>query len=122
MSDVPNPKVDKAEAWSDYCELLKKAGDVILRDELDPSLFDKGEGLRYLGRLVRAGLFAFGEDAGPEHPRFTKMPEGIKLGLDNPDNYYVSASVSPQYTYRIRGHRMAPDSVLFTSSRASSAC
>ena len=33
------------------------------------------------------------------------MPEGIKLGLDNPDNYYVSASVSPQYTYRIRGNR-----------------
>jgi len=31
--------------------------------------------------------------------------EGIKLGLDNPDNYYVSASVSPQYTYRITGHR-----------------
>ena len=100
-----NSKVANAEAWSDYCELLKKAGDVILRDELDPNLFDKGEGLRYLGRLVRAGLFAFGEDAGPEHPRFTKMPDGIKMGLDNPDNFYLSTFIDPKYDYRIRGNR-----------------
>ena len=33
---------------------------------------------RFLCRAV--GDFAFGEDAGPEHPRFTAMPEGIKMG------------------------------------------
>ncbi len=66
MTDVLTDKVETAAAWTEYCDLLKKAGDVILRDELDPSLFDKGEGLRYLGRLVRAGLFSFGEDRGPE--------------------------------------------------------
>jgi hypothetical protein len=33
------------------------------------------------------------------------MPDGVRMGLDNPDNFYVSASVNPAYTYRIRGHR-----------------
>ncbi|MEM8606977.1 MAG: DUF1214 domain-containing protein [Myxococcota bacterium] len=105
MTDALTEKVETAAAWTEYCDLLKKAGDVILRNELDPSLFDKGEGLRYLGRLVRAGLFAFGEDRGPQHPRFGQMPDGVKMGLDNPDNFYLSASIDPKYDYRIRGTR-----------------
>jgi hypothetical protein len=43
-------KVDTAEAWSEFCELLKKAGAVLLKDELHPSTFDRAEGLRYLTR------------------------------------------------------------------------
>jgi len=105
MSDDVNAKIDNAEAWNDFCDLLKKAGDVILRDDLAHSTFDRAEGHRYLGRLLRAGLFSFLENPGPSNPIFRRMPEGIKLGLDNPDNYYVSASVAPQFSYRIRGHR-----------------
>jgi hypothetical protein len=105
MANDPLEKVDTAEAWSDFCDLLKKAGDVLLREEMEATTFDKGEGLRYLGRLVRAGLFSFVENPGPLHPVFRTMPDGVKMGLDNPDNYYVSAAVNPAYTYRIRGRR-----------------
>ena len=88
-----------------FCDLLKKAGDVILREDLDTSLFDRGEGLRYLSRLLRAGLFSFMENPGPTNPVLRPMPEGVRMGLDNPDNYYVSASVNPKLEYRIRGKR-----------------
>jgi len=33
------------------------------------------------------------------------MPALVKMGLDNPDNYYVSASVNSRHRYRIRGRR-----------------
>ena len=33
------------------------------------------------------------------------MPDMVKMGRDNPDNFYVGAPVSAQYTYRIRGNR-----------------
>ncbi len=105
MSSEAQEKVQSAEAWTEFCDQLKKAGDVILREDLDTTLFDRGEGLRYLGRLLRAGLFSFGENSGPEFPVFRPMPDGVKMGLDNPDNYYVSASINPRLDYRIRGTR-----------------
>lgn len=105
MSDDPIEKVMTAEAWTDFCELLKKAGDVILNEELTTDPFDRAEGLRYLSRLLRAGLMSFVEHPGPLHPEFRPMSPLVKMGLDNPDNYYVSASVNPRYSYRIRGNR-----------------
>lgn len=98
-------KVETAEAWNEFCELLKKAGAVLLRPELEPITFDRGEGLRYLSRLVRAGLLSFAEATDHEHPVFRTMPEGVKMGLDNPDNFYRSAAVDPRHDYRMRGHR-----------------
>jgi hypothetical protein len=104
MSD-PVEKIRNAEAWSEFCELLKKAGEVILREDLETSDFDRGEGHRYLSRLLRAGLHSFAEGTGPVHAEFRPMPPLVKMGLDNPDNFYVSASVDPRYDYRIRGKR-----------------
>ncbi len=105
MSQDPHEKVMNAEAWTEFCETLKRAGDVLLRDDLDTDLFDRGEGLRYLSRLLRAGLMAFQETQGPRHPTFRTLPPLVKMGLDNPDNFYLSATVHPKYRYRIRGER-----------------
>jgi hypothetical protein len=98
-------KVDDASAWGEFCDLLKKAGDVLLREDLQLSTFERAEGHRYLGRLLRAGLLSFGENTGPRHPAFRTLPEMVKMGLDNPDNYYLSASVSGDLSYRLRGRR-----------------
>jgi len=105
MADDPIAKVESAEAWNEFCDLLKKAGEVILRDDLETTTFDRGEGHRYLTRLLRAGLSSFAETTGPRHPIFRPMPDQVKMGLDNPDNYYVSAPVNGNATYRIRGRR-----------------
>lgn len=98
-------KIDSAEAWGEFCDLLKQAGDVILRDDLARSTFERGEGHRYLGRLLRAGLQSFLENQGPLYPVFRAMPEMVKMGLDNPDNFYLGAPVNPRYEYRVRGNR-----------------
>jgi len=105
MSDDPVQKVLSAQAWTEFCDLLKQAGDVVLRDDLATSAFDRAEGIRYLSRLLRAGLISFAEHTGSRHPAFRAMPELVKMGLDNPDNFYLSASVRGDYTYRIRGRR-----------------
>jgi len=105
VADDALEKVNTAEAWTEFCELLKKAGEVILREDLETSVFDRAEGHRYLTRLLRAGFSSFVEGTGPYHPRFRPMPALVKMGLDNPDNYYVSASVNSRHRYRIRGRR-----------------
>ena len=77
MSKEAVDKVINAEAWTEFCDLLKKAGDVILREDLETNAFDRAEGLRYLSRLLRAGLHSFCENPGKENPRFRTMP-GVK--------------------------------------------
>ena len=105
MTDGSQRKVETAEAWTELCELLKKAGEVLLRDELEPSTFDRAEGHRYLTRLLRAGFTSVAEAQGPAHPVFRTMAPGVKMGLDNPDNYYRGAAIDPAHDYRIRGNR-----------------
>jgi hypothetical protein len=105
MSDEAVAKVVDGRAWLEFCELLRKAGDVIAREDLGTTPFDRAEGLRYLSRLLAAGFSSFVEATGPAHPVFRPLPELVKMGLDNPDNYYVSASIDPRRDYRIRGTR-----------------
>ncbi len=80
MSDDPVQKVESAQAWIEFCELLKKAADTLLRDGLARSSFDRAEGHRYLLRLLRAGSQSFGELTDPLHPVFRAMPELVKMG------------------------------------------
>jgi hypothetical protein len=98
-------KLRSGETWQEFCDLLKQAGDVVLADDLATTDLERAEGLRYLSRILRAGLASFVEHTGPKHPVFRPMPDQVKLGLDNPDNFYVSASVNGRYSYRIRGTR-----------------
>ena len=91
--------------WEAFCDQLKSAGKILQRDDLELNDFDQVEGLRYLARLTRAGLNTFTELTGPKHPLFTTQPYMVKMGLDNPDNYYVGASIKPEFDYRIRGNR-----------------
>ncbi|HKA16469.1 MAG TPA: DUF1214 domain-containing protein [Myxococcota bacterium] len=105
MSQDAAAKVVDGRAWAEFCDLLRKAGDVIQREDLATTPFDRAEGLRYLSRLLAAGFASFVEATCPAHPVFRPLPDMVKMGLDNPDNYYVSASIDPRHDYRIRGRR-----------------
>ncbi|MFO0692107.1 MAG: DUF1214 domain-containing protein [Polyangiales bacterium] len=104
--DVAERRIVSGEAWEEYCDTLKAAGASLKFPGTPQDPFDQAEGYRYLARLVRAGLEGFLEDADPRAPVLKRVVhETVKLGADNPDNYYQNASISGAYEYRIRGNR-----------------
>jgi hypothetical protein len=106
MSADSERRILDGSSWADFCDALKRAGDVILRDASPRDAFDRAEGFRYLSRLTRVALESHIEFADPMAPVFRRPAhETVKIGADNPDNYYESAAVSGEYEYRIRGTR-----------------
>jgi hypothetical protein len=92
--------------WDDFCDALKRAGAVVLREGSPRNTFDRAEGFRYLSRLTRVALESYIEFADPRAPVLRRPAhETVKIGADNPDNYYQSAAISGEYEYRIRGTR-----------------
>ena len=105
-SSSSQEQVVSGQAWHEFCEVLKRAGDQILRPEAPPDAFNRAEGFRYLSRLMRIGLEMHVEGADPEFPQFTiPSHETAKIGADNPDNFYQYARLNGRNTYRVHGHR-----------------
>lgn len=99
-------RVVSGKAWEEFCDNLKSAGASLMYPGAPRDAFNQAEGLRYLSRLTRGGLEAFVEYADPSFPVLKRMAhETVKLGADNPDNYYFNAAISGDYRYRIRGKR-----------------
>lgn len=105
MSAAEN-RIADGSVWRDFCRELEAAGEVVFSERTPKDAFERAEGMRYLTRLLRAGLDSFVESSDPCHPRFFQLSnETIKIGNDNPDNLYHNANVSPKYDYRISGNR-----------------
>ncbi|MEE8312578.1 MAG: hypothetical protein V3R77_09975 [Candidatus Binatia bacterium] len=110
MSDRNNnessQRIMDGTAWDEFCELLKKAGKHIIDETSPEDPFDRAEGYRYLTRLTRAACETFLEGADPLAPELRRTAhETIKMGADNPDNYYMSAPIRGRHEYRITGQR-----------------
>ncbi|MFB0977685.1 MAG: hypothetical protein QMC73_08460, partial [Myxococcota bacterium] len=106
MTKDSDARVQSGQSWDDFCETLRSAGKVILRDATPDDAFERAEGFRYLSRLTRVALESYIEFADPEFPILRRPAhETVKIGADNPDNYYQSAAISGAHEYRIRGKR-----------------
>jgi hypothetical protein len=93
-------------SWEEFCDVLKQAGSVILDPSAPADPYDRAEGWRYLTRLTRGALETFVEASDAQAPEFRRTAsETIKMGMDNPDNVYLSAPVRGSYEYRISGNR-----------------
>lgn len=93
-------------AWAEFCDTLKAAGSVVVGPGTPEDPFDRAEGYRYLTRLLRAALETFIEGADPLAPELLRTAhETVKMGNDNPDNYYQNAPISGRHEYRIKGNR-----------------
>ena len=105
-ADEAEARILDGRSWSEFCDSLKRAGHVVMRPGSPVDAFDRAEGYRYLSRLVRVALESYVEFADPAAPVLRRPAhETVKIGADNPDNYYQSASISGEYEYRIRGQR-----------------
>ena len=99
-------RVVDGRAWHAFCDALKQTGDCLLREGTPATAFDRGEGLRYLTRLLRAALDKELEHGDPRFPAFYQLSNAtIKIGNDNPDNLYHNSTISGRYDYRISGTR-----------------
>lgn len=106
MDDVHAERVISGKAWAEYCDTIKAAGTAMVFKNAPTDPFNQAEGYRYLTRLVRGGLEGFVEYSDPANPVLRRMVhETVKLGADNPDNFYQNCRISGEYTYRISGHR-----------------
>ena len=107
MSDQDSEqRILDGTAWADFCDALKRAGDVVLRPGSPLDAFDRAEGFRYLSRLSRVALESYIEFADPLFPVLRRPAhETVKIGADNPDNYYQSAAISGAHEYKITGTR-----------------
>jgi hypothetical protein len=103
---IAEQRIVSGKAWEEYCDTLKAAGASLKFPGTPQDPFNQAEGYRYLSRLVRAGLEGFVEDSDPTAPVLQRVVhETVKMGADNPDNFYQNASISGAYEYRIRGNR-----------------
>jgi hypothetical protein len=104
--ETATQRVMNGASWGDFCDQLKRAGEVVLRAGSPADPFDRAEGFRYLSRLTRVALESFIEFADPAAPVLRRPAhETVRIGADNPDNYYQSAAISGRHEYRIRGTR-----------------
>lgn len=99
-------RVVNGVAWNDYCDALKKAGEIILADDVPNDPLTRAEGFRYLSRLSRVALekAVEAESSDPSFPFFYQLAnKTAKIGADNPDNRYLNASIRGDFDYRISG-------------------
>jgi hypothetical protein len=109
-------RIVEGTAWADFCGVLRRAGEQILRPDAPADPLTRAEGFRYLTRLLRAGLESCVELADPGFPVFYSLShETLKIGADNPDNLYLNARVDGRLDYRITGTRGTVHYLAFSS-------
>jgi hypothetical protein len=114
QSGSAKDRVHSGAVWSDFCDQLKAAGEVVLRDSSPDSELDRAEGFRYLSRLVRLALEQYVENSDTCAPTFFRLShETAKIGCDNPDCIYGNAVLDSSKEYRVTGTRGDVDYLSF---------
>ena len=93
-------------SWHEFCDELKKAGDLVFRDSAPKNAVGRAVGLRQLARNIGLALQLELDNADPEHPELFHYFDPIrKQGGDNTDALYLGGPVNGTDTYRVRGYR-----------------
>ena len=98
-------RIQSGQLWGDFCTRLMDGTEALISEGAPTALFDRAEGTRYLSRLIRLGLEIYLENGDPDFPTFyLPSHETAKMGGDNPDNLYLSATIAGDRTYRLTGN------------------
>jgi hypothetical protein len=103
----PTSLIDSdSQAWIDFCDRLKAAGRIPLREHAPSAPADRAAGFRILARNIALGLLFKLENADPLNPELYRTYDTFrKQGGDNNDALYVFSPINGTDTYRISGKR-----------------
>ena len=103
-----------AAAWIDFCDVLREAGETILRAEAPQQPDVCANGFLHLTQLLSLGIDFFCSNASGEFPEFDAVVTPRRTwALDNPDSVYHRAPLSGDHSYRITGQRGTSRLLLF---------
>lgn len=97
---------DLGEAWNRFCDDLKSAGDIALRETAANNPVDRAAAFRLLSRNIGLALQFEMENNDPLHPELLHYFDPLrKQGGDNTDALYVGGPINGVDTYRVTGKR-----------------
>ncbi|MBW2268639.1 MAG: DUF1214 domain-containing protein [Deltaproteobacteria bacterium] len=97
---------DGDESWANFCDELKRAGQVLQREAIAGDDLSLAEGYRHLVRMIRAGFEMTGEFGDTRHPELVPMATRTMLseGVTS-DARYHQAFIDGSASHRISGER-----------------
>jgi hypothetical protein len=107
--------MDVDEAWTDFADRIKAAGELITGEDFpqDPRL--RAEGYRYVARLWTMASQLYLEFSSADHPTFFRYGDDVTtFGATNVDNQYLRTFVDPAGSYRISGDVAGSKEILFS--------
>lgn len=94
------------QAWDDFCEQLKAAGRIPLREDIPDRPRDRAAGFQQIMRNISLAWQFNYEFKDPRYPELARYFDPTrKQGGDNSDCVYVGAQINGTETYRISGDR-----------------